>query len=255
MKINENIYRATMPYKDIFTTVYLIKAAGGAMLFDCGSFDEDTEAYLLPFLKEHNIGKDELKYIFISHNHTDHSGGLSEFIKSFPDAVIVSPNEALWEKFKGYNILSPKEGDEILDVLKVVEIPGHTKDSCGIFDTRTKTLISGDSLQLYGIIGSGKWASNIGWPKAHIAALEKLGKMDIEEIYTAHDYQPYGYSYKGKDEIRKALEACAEPLYKIKDLIIKNPHLSDEEVCAVYNSFGGPTLGAHVVGNVRRDLI
>lgn len=30
-KINENIYRLTMPYKDIFTTVYTIKTDNGIL--------------------------------------------------------------------------------------------------------------------------------------------------------------------------------------------------------------------------------
>ena len=30
-KINENIYRLTMPYKDIFTTVYTIKTYNGIL--------------------------------------------------------------------------------------------------------------------------------------------------------------------------------------------------------------------------------
>ena len=42
-QINENIYRLTIPYKDIFTTVYAVKTESGALLFDCASYDEDIE--------------------------------------------------------------------------------------------------------------------------------------------------------------------------------------------------------------------
>ena len=35
--------------------------------------------------------------------------------------------------------------------------------------------------------------------------------MEIEQILTAHDYHPYGYSYVGKEEIEKALKGAAFP--------------------------------------------
>ena len=85
-KINENIYRLTMPYKDIFTTVYTIKTDNGVLLFDSGSYDEDIENYISPFLKQLEITADMIKYVFISHDHKDHAGGLGAFVKKFPNA-------------------------------------------------------------------------------------------------------------------------------------------------------------------------
>ena len=54
-KINENIYRLTIPFKDIFTTVCLIKTDEGALLFDTATYDEDVENYIIPFLDELGI--------------------------------------------------------------------------------------------------------------------------------------------------------------------------------------------------------
>lgn len=253
-KINENIYRITIPYKDIFTTVYMIKTDNGILLFDAGSYDEDIENYILPFLDEFEITADMLKYVFISHNHKDHAGGLNEFMKKFPETCIISRSSKLKEQYINYNVLMPNDNDAVLDVLKVITIIGHTQDSSAIYDTRTKTLISGDSLQLYGIYGSGKWGSNISFPKEHIDAIEKLKKMDIQHILTAHDYHPYGYSYEGEDAVSNALDACVSPLNEIKDLIFQNPDADDEKICTLYNSFDKPTLGVHVVSAVREML-
>ena len=254
-QINENIFRYTLPYKDIFTTVYTIKTDAGYLLFDSASFDSDFEEHLLPLLKELNISEDELKYVFISHDHTDHSGGLKTFMEHFPKTCIISRSPALIERYSGYNTLLPAENTIILKNLKVISIIGHTHDSSAILDMRTNTLISGDCLQLYGIFGSGNWGSNIPIPHTHINEINKLKKMEIEQILTAHDYHPYGYSYVGKEEIEKALDACIEPLYKIKDIIMSAPDLSDEEICKKYNSEKLPTLGAHVVRNIRNYLI
>ena len=159
----------------------------------------------------------------------------------------------LKEKFSGYKVTALNDGDSVLDCLEVVTIPGHTADSAGILDKRTKTLISGDSMQLYGIYGSGNWACNINYPKEHFESLEKLSGMDIEKICTAHDYHPCGQIFNGKEEIAKALKSCKEPLCNILLLIKENPCLSDEEIAGIYNKEKTlPTLGAHVVTALRK---
>lgn len=255
LKINDNIYRTTVPYKDIYTTLYAVKTPDGVLLFDAASYDEDAENYTVPFLNELGVTAEDLKYVFISHNHTDHAGGLDGFIKHYPNTTIISRSPKLKEKFEGCDVLMPEDGDTILDVLKVVTIPGHTIDSAAIYDTRTKILISGDCLQLYGIFGSGNWASNIGYPAQHVEAVNKLRGMDIERILTAHDYHPYGYSYDGKDAVSKALDACTAPLYDIKKMIAEHPDLDDEAITKLYNEQDLPTLGKHVVTAVRGSSI
>lgn len=251
-RINDNIHRLTIPYKDIYTTVYTVKTDDGVLLFDAASYDEDIETYILPFLNKLGITPKMLKYVFISHNHTDHAGGLRKLIKQFPETCILSLCSGLRNDYKDYNFLCPKDTDTILNVLKVVPIPGHTSDAGAVLDTRTKTLISGDALQLYGIYGSGKWGANIAYPTEHLKALERLRSMDIQLILTAHDYHPCGYMYSGESEIAHALEMCAAPLLKVKDLIIQNQHLDNAQICEIYNNSAHlPTLGAHVVAAIR----
>ncbi len=254
IKVNENIYRLTIPFFDVYTTVYVVKTDCGVLLFDVASYDDDVEDYILPFLKELDIGEDELKYVFISHNHRDHSGGLKKLMEYFPEATVISKSQNLKNQYQDYNVFMPEEGDAVLEALRIVPIMGHTSDGCGIYDTRTKTLITGDCLQLYGLFGSGKWGANISYVKEHVEAIAKLRKMDIEHILTAHDYHPYGFSYQGKAAVEKALDACIAPLDEIKNLIIKNPDSNDEEVCNIYNSADKPVIGTHVVTAVRNNM-
>ena len=253
-KINENIYRFKTPYKDIFTTVCVIKTEKGVMLFDAASYDTDTDEYILPALRELGIGADEINYIFISHDHNDHAGGLLTLLKHCTKAAVIGYGERLEGICEGRELIKPGEDDVFLDVLRVVFIPGHTKHSIAILDTRTGTLISGDGLQLYGIFGSGKWGANIGFPSEHIDAVEKLYKMDINEILPAHDYHPFGYRYVGREAVRKALDACIAPLAEIKWLIEENPELDDEGICKLYNADCLPTVGERVVSAIRKEL-
>jgi len=253
MRINENVCRLTTSYKDIFTTIYSIRTPEGVLIFDAASYDTDISEHLIPFLSEYGIALEEVKAVFISHNHRDHAGGLAEFAVRFPEARIISRSSRLKEQY-GDRVLCLEDGEELMGVLQVVTIPGHTVDSAGVLDTRSGMLISGDSLQLYGIFGTGKWAANINLPDRHLEALKKLEAMEISEILTAHNYHPCGFRYVGKEQILLALRSCREPLEKVKELLLASPEKSDEEITAAYNASGTlPTLGTHVVTAVRQS--
>ena len=47
---NKSIFRITTPYKDIFTTVYVIKTEKGVLLFDAASYDCDADDAIIPAL-------------------------------------------------------------------------------------------------------------------------------------------------------------------------------------------------------------
>ena len=79
--------------------------------------------------------------------------------------------------------------------------------------------------------------------------------MDINNIYTAHDYHPLGYKYLGKYEVKAAIDECRKPLLLIADMIKNNPDLDDEAIRAAYNASGKlPKLGVAVVAAIRNAL-
>lgn len=255
-RINEYVTRHTVPYKDIFTTVYTVKTTDGYLLFDTASTDADTDTVILPAMKALGITAEDLKYIFISHKHRDHAGGLARLLTLFPNVTLISRSPMLREEHPDIKFLFPEDMESVCTSLRVVAIPGHTADSAAIYDTRTKMLISGDSLQLYGIFGSGEWGSNITLPALHLAALEKLRGMDIESIYTAHDYHPYGYAYLGREAVENALDACSRPLLTLKRMMENNPTLSDEAIRQKYqSSVNIPTVSQKVIAAVRAELV
>ncbi len=254
-KVNENTYRLTIPFKDVFTTVYLIRTSEGATLFDVAATADDVENCIIPFLKEIGITADMLKYVFVSHKHGDHSGGLKRFMQEFPETSIISRSVELKSLYEKYNFIIPEDNYVISDVLKVIYVPGHTEDSCAILDIRTNTLITGDSLQLYGIFGKKDWACNITLPIEHIKAINKLRNLSINEVYMAHDYHPCGYKACGREDVNRALDLCIEPLLYIRDLILKNPHKTDEEIRSIYNKSGDiPTVSVQVIALIRAVL-
>ena len=256
-RMNESIYRTKIPYKNIFTTVYLIKSDKGAILFDAATTEYDVENYILPRLSECGVEMGDVKYVFISHAHGDHIGGLRPLLERLPDSVAVSFSPKVKEDYSDFKVKIAKDGDTLLDSFTLVSIPGHTADSAAILDTRTKTLITGDCLQVYGIFGSDFWGSNISLSTEHLAALGRLRGMDIENIYTAHDFMPYGFKACGKEEVAKFIDACEEPIMKIRRLITENPSLDDAEIRALYNNDAPdlfPPVGLHVITKARAAI-
>ena len=251
MKINDNIHYLTTQYKDIFTTVYVLHTEQGTILFDAASFDSDIDTQVVPFLESLRIQQQDLKYVFISHNHADHSGGLARLLERYPDVCIVTRSETLREKYKNRSFLLPEEGEKLLDTFRVVTIPGHTIDSAALLDERTMTLITGDCLQQRGIRGSGDWASNISYPAAHLAAIEKVRSLGAKQIVTAHDYVPYGFRAEG-DCVSQMLDACVEPLLRLKALIREYPEENDEQIRRRFSDFENQlTINVRVVAAMR----
>lgn len=246
------IHRLTTAYKDIFTTVYLLEAPSGCILFDAASYPEDIDGAVLPFLCKAGITADDLKYIFISHNHKDHSGGLARLMEHFPKSCIVSRSETLEEAYAGFSFCKPEDGDVLLDTYRVVTIPGHTQDSSALLDLRTGTMITGDCLQQYGIRGSGDWASNISYPAEHLRALAKVRDLAPQAILTAHDYVPHGYRADSPQAVLQMLEACAQPLYRLKQLILDNPEADDAAIRALFSDEENHlTINPRVVAAMR----
>ena len=113
-------------------------------------------------------------------------------------------------------------------------------------------LLTGDSLQLYGIFGSGSWGANIRFPRKHAAALEKIRGLNAHAIVASHNYHPCGHIARGRDEIDRYLRQCLAPLDDVRALIAAHPGLDDAGIAKIYNGERRlPTLGAHVVASLR----
>ncbi len=199
-KITSGIFRIKVPFEDLFTTVYVYVCDKGVALIDSATYSSDVDNYIMPALKQ--VGIENVKYLLLTHEHGDHMGGIYGLKEKFPDAII---GTAFENDFSKKQILI--DGQLVIGDLQVVLLPGHTINSVGYFDKKTKTLLSGDCLQLAGV---GKYRNGIGYPELYIKSIEKLKKMDIKRIVAAHEYDPLGSIAEGKDEVENYLNKCIE---------------------------------------------
>lgn len=250
--LNEHISYFNVPYKDIFTTVAVVRSENGSILFDAAFKESDIEDYIMPALAQ--LGVDDLKYIFISHNHGDHAGGLQWLLPKLPHCTVISCSSKLAEAYPAYQFVNPRDGEVFLEHFQAVTIPGHTADCAALLDKRTGTLISGDCLQVYGIYGSGTWGAVIRLIEPHLQAHKKLHTLDINTILAAHDYHPYGQIAQGKNAVKAYLEGCVEALARIRDVLKDNLSRTDEEVTALCNDGKLPTVPVGVVTAIRAAL-
>jgi len=154
---------------------------------------------------------EELKYIFVTHCHADHIGGINELKKAKKGKILISRDDA-----EGlYNdqislayyikIENPElEADSRIDdndtihlgelQFKVIHTPGHTKGSSSLYCEKEKCLFSGDT------IFRGTWGRT-DLPTSSIEDImdsitEKLMKLPDETIC----YPGHGLSTRIEDE-------------------------------------------------------
>lgn len=126
-------------------------------------FIVDPGGYNKVLTKEVRDNDVKIKYIILTHGHSDHICGVNEHKAEFPDAKIVAykDEEAILEnpnlnQSPGFGVpystkadILVSDGDELKvgDVtLKFIHTPGHTEGGMCIYVKEAKALFSGDTL-------------------------------------------------------------------------------------------------------------
>jgi glyoxylase-like metal-dependent hydrolase (beta-lactamase superfamily II) len=141
----------------------------------------------------------DIKEVVNTHGHFDHCGGNGYFLNAKTaiheaDAPIVENGDAeasVADFFEG----SPKpheiqrklnEGDVInagSHELEVIHTPGHTPGSICLYDRKTGTLFSGDTVFSEGV---GRTDLPGGDPVAFAASIQKLRELKVKRILPGH---------------------------------------------------------------------
>ena len=148
--------RVLTPY-EIHTNVYIIQdeATGETMVVDPGA-EVDKIVEMLDILKA------DLKYIYLTHCHGDHIGGVSELQKRKGGKILIHRFDAEGLTNPGISLTnylgidasfqpdSRLNDGDLLHLgnleFKVIHTPGHTKGGSCLYCAKEGFLISGDTL-------------------------------------------------------------------------------------------------------------
>jgi 7,8-dihydropterin-6-yl-methyl-4-(beta-D-ribofuranosyl)aminobenzene 5'-phosphate synthase len=121
----------------------VIKTAGKSILFDTGG----DGSILLSNMKKMNIDPNEINVVAISHIHSDHEGGLREFLEKNGNVKVYIPlsfPNSVREKIKSYGAeyQNVKDSIKICDnVYTTGELGGRIKEQSLILDTKKGLVI------------------------------------------------------------------------------------------------------------------
>ena len=195
----------------VFTSVFFICDGKSFTVYDTATTNEDAEQYIIPAIRELEKDGYTFKSIVISHFHGDHAGGLGRLHNEFSHVKIYAGDVKYHEKNGISPVTEVTDGERISDSVCLYRFPGHSHDCVAVFDERTKTLLSADAFQGYGILMYGvngditRWMDSIG----------KARNMDIENLVTSHEYFALGQMAFGREKVLSYFDGCENAFKEI----------------------------------------
>lgn len=229
MKLAENIYRLEVPFPGCWAGAVLVRGEEN-ILVDSGGCAETVDTAIVPALAALGLRPTDIAWLALTHVHGDHVGGLGRLRELHPAlkiaafaasaARVADPRAYSAEiraRFPVYSAPTPAKlegakldlalGDgDCLGPLKLLHTPGHDTDSCSYLDTRTGTLITGDSLQLNGTVSQG--CALLMDAEGYGRTLNRLLSLPLQTIVCGHPYLPLGAGAEGAEGCRRYLEMC-----------------------------------------------
>ena len=183
------IYRLTVPFESVYTSVFLITTPNAAFLVDCATTAYDVDTYIVPALEKIGFSLTSITALVLTHRHDDHAGGCERILQYAPNIDVVT------------------EVRSLADGVSTYPMAGHTEDCIGVLDERCHTLISGDGLQGAGV---DVYRCSLRDKNAYAQTLERI-KNDkrIENILFSHAYEPWNQDcLHGRDAVEACLIEC-----------------------------------------------
>ena len=232
-KVCGDVYALRVPFGSVWTAIVLVGDKNGYVLIDSANCAERVDDTLVPALAEMGLTLDGCAYLLCTHTHGDHVGGHKR-VKELNSAIKVLCTEEQLPKlrdplkyskliravFPEHSPAAPAslcgtepdgiicDGDTVNGRLRLVKTPGHDTDTVCFYDTVTKTVICGDSLQANGTVsqGIGLYMELAPYQKS----IEAIDALCAENLLLGHSYDPIGDMALGKSEVKKCLDICRE---------------------------------------------
>lgn len=100
---------------------------------------------IIAALQTLSVGPETVRHVVLTHDHSDHAGGLAGLEESLTAATVYvgAPDRA--GVSTSLPLVELRDGDEVFG-MGVVGTPGHTPGSISLFDTASGILVAGDAV-------------------------------------------------------------------------------------------------------------
>jgi glyoxylase-like metal-dependent hydrolase (beta-lactamase superfamily II) len=193
---------------ELGTNAYLILSKNPAII-DPGTYAN----VVIQKLEEYNVKT--LEFIILTHYHYDHSQDVLK-IKELTKAKVMMHeadfqtlqkrlNEGWYKNLTNFKPDILLEGNETINlgdcILDVIHTPGHSSGSICLYEQKSKSLFSGDTIFPDGGVGR---TDILGGNSAELKeSVEKLSKLDVKTLYPGHGEITHK---EVNEQIRESLE-------------------------------------------------
>lgn len=126
-----------------FVSAYVLVRGNEAAVVDTGS--AGSRGDILAGLAAFSLAPSSVSHIVLTHNHSDHAGGLSDLEADLTGATVYGGVGDIESIQSSLAIQELSDGDEVFG-MGVVGTPGHTPGSISLFDADTGLLVAGDAI-------------------------------------------------------------------------------------------------------------
>jgi len=211
-KVAEDLYLIKQPLEDIFTGVTVIIGGKSVGVVDTGLETTPTE-YILPLLSGWGHAAGKIEWAVNTHSHDDHILG-NRLLKEKTNAKIAV--HELDAEAVGMVDLKLKDGDAIKlgeRLFRIVHTPGHTAGSICLYDEKSQTLLTGDSVQGRGVEEGQVFLT--ATKEEYVRSMKRLLTLKISTVVLAHPYRPFRKAVvtgeEPKEIILQSIEAVMPP--------------------------------------------
>ncbi len=193
---------------DLDCCIYVVDCGGSYVLIDSGVGLDNAQ--IVNNIKSDAIPIDKIKYLIVTHSHSDHACGARYFQENFQIEIIVPTKEAemlssgtdkelgldmargpIYPPDYKYTHCKPdkvvSDGEELKmgdKVFKFIQVPGHSQGIVCVYLRNERILFSSDVVFHGGTIGLGNWdGCELSEYRKNIGKLSGLG---VEKLFPGH---------------------------------------------------------------------
>ncbi|MEU1971258.1 MBL fold metallo-hydrolase [Microbacterium sp. NPDC019599] len=225
MEIRPGLHRIQAPLGERFVALYLLEGTDAALLVDTGIRESITES-LLPYLDEHGIPRDKVRWAIDTHCDFDHTGGNGALKAAIPtvrllahveDQPLVEDIQRLIDErygefrdsdgfddpaettayLRSVSDLVPLDGvlrgGEEFDLggrsVTVLHVPGHSPGHVAVHDPANRALLIGDATLGRSVLfadGRAAFPPTYRDVEPYLDSIRRFREFDADLFLTAH---------------------------------------------------------------------